>query len=241
PPVGGASWYLKHTTASPLLRLCLAQRIRDGLHHLCDLVPHKRHVLVVRVIHRHRDREVHHVILPERRHQRDLITQQHRHRHQVTPHRHHRQPHTHHNSPSNSTVSLTTPPHVPKPPCCGVIPAYHTPKMVRNPLPRGHPPQHSPSSWPLSSKSSLPHPNRPRPMSKQGEPWGFLVRKKFLNRACGGGPRPLCGLFAIIKRVLCLPFAKVPGLVKREAAIVRGLPRSEEHTSELQSRENLVC
>src|SRR5690606_39846969 len=70
--------------------------------------PHKRHVLVVRVIHRHRDREVHHVILPERRHQRDLITQQHRHRHQVTPHRHHRQPHTHHIS---SSVSLTTPPH----------------------------------------------------------------------------------------------------------------------------------
>src|SRR5690606_35173594 len=77
----------------------------------------------------------------ERRHQRDLITQQHRHRHQITPHRHHRQPHTHHNSSSNSTVSLTTPPHFPKPPCCGVIRAYHTPKMVRNPLPRRIPPK----------------------------------------------------------------------------------------------------
>src|SRR5690606_14026851 len=89
------------------------------------------------------------------------------------------------------------------------------------PPPTGDPSENSHLSWDFSSKSSLPHPNRPRPMSKQGEPWGFLVRKKFLNRACGGGPRPLCGLFAFIKRVLCLPFAKVPGLVKREAAFVR--------------------
>src|SRR5690606_24006882 len=153
-------------------------------------------------------------------HQRNLITLQHRHRHQVTAHRHHRQPHTHH---SSSSVSLTTPPLFPKPSCSGVVRPYHLPKMVRNPLPPRDPPDHARLSWDFSSKSSLPHPNRPRPMSKPGEPWGFLVRKKFLNRACGGGPRPLCGLFAIIKRVLCLPFAKVPGLVKREAAIVRGL------------------
>src|SRR5690606_20906325 len=35
-------------------------------------------------------------------------------------------------SPSASRLLLTL-----KPPCCGVIRAYHTPKMVRNPLPRG--------------------------------------------------------------------------------------------------------
>src|SRR5690606_13096470 len=147
------------------------------------------------------------------------ITQQHRQRHQGTAHRHHRQPQTHHISSSNFTDSLTTPPHCSKPPCCGVIRAYHTHNMDRNPLPRGNDPKTHTYRGTFRANRAY----HTIPMSKQGETWGFLVRKKFLNRACGGGPRPLCGLFAIIKRVLCLPFAKVPGLVKREAAIVHAL------------------
>src|SRR5690606_41002818 len=90
-------------------------------------------------------------------------------------HRHHRQPHTHHNS---SSVSPTTPPHFPKPPCCGVIRAYHTPKMVRNPLPRGIPPKTHTYRGTFRANQAY----HTSPMSKQGEPWGFLVRKKFLNR-----------------------------------------------------------
>src|SRR5690606_19583309 len=179
PSSGGAGWYLKHTTASPLLRLCLAQRIRDGLQHLCDLVPHKRHVLVVRVIHRHRDREVHHVILPERRHHSELITQQHRQRHQLTPHRHHRQPHPHHNSSANSTVSLTTPPHFPKPPCCGVIRAYHTPKMVRNPLPRGIPPKTNTYRGTFRANRSYHTPTHPGSRHNKANLGDFWLEKNF--------------------------------------------------------------
>src|SRR5690606_41532267 len=40
------------------------------------------------------------------------------------------------------------------------------------------------------------------------------------------------------KAVAPVPFTRPPGLTRKVAATP---PRSEEHTSELQSRENLVC
>src|SRR5690606_41942506 len=87
-------------------------------------------------------------------------------------------------------------------------------------------PPRSLHSFPTRRSSDLPF----FPRSRQDRPARRRMRRKNRRSGCGGQRRGLCPH----------PFGIPPGYFDTKEGRAH-VARSEEHTSELQSRENLVC